>query len=54
MEIASATYQKHKLLSSLLQSLGVSEEVALRDACKIEHDLSAETFDKLKDYFTEN
>ena len=44
LEIAERMYERHKLLSRLLIRLGVSEEVAMEDACKIEHDLSAETF----------
>ncbi len=47
MEIASATYGKHKLISKLLQSIGVSETVAPREACKLEHDISEETYQAL-------
>ena len=46
--IASHMYERHELLTSLLMQLGVSRETALRDACKIEHDLSEETFDAIK------
>lgn len=42
--IAAQMYERHKLLSSFLMRLGVSEEVALSDACRIEHVLSEETF----------
>ncbi|MCI6378668.1 MAG: metal-dependent transcriptional regulator [Clostridiales bacterium] len=42
--IAKPILERHNLLSSFLIRLGVSEEVALADACKIEHDLSDETF----------
>ena len=48
--IASKTYEKHKLLFDLLVSIGVSEETAREDACKIEHSLSEETVSKLKQY----
>ena len=48
MAIANHTYEKHKLLSSVLMELGVSEETAREDACKIEHDLSDETFAAIK------
>ncbi|MBR4150571.1 MAG: metal-dependent transcriptional regulator [Firmicutes bacterium] len=58
MEIASATYDKHKLISALLQKIGVSEKIALRDACKIEHDISDETYEALlrhcKDYLEDD
>ncbi|MBO5556279.1 MAG: metal-dependent transcriptional regulator [Oscillospiraceae bacterium] len=44
LEIAERMYERHKLLTALLIRLGVSEDVAREDACKIEHDLSVETF----------
>lgn len=46
-EIAQRIYTRHRLLSRFLQSLGVSQENAAADACKIEHDISAETFERL-------
>lgn len=42
--IARRTLERHRLLASFLVRLGVSEDVARADACKIEHDLSDETF----------
>ena len=51
MCIASTTYEKHKLIYNLLISIGVSEETARNDACKLEHSLSEETVSKLKSYF---
>ena len=48
LAIASRIYERHTVLSELLMSLGVRQETALRDACKIEHDLSDETFDAIK------
>lgn len=50
MEIAARIYERHKLLTQLLISLGVSEETAREDACKIEHDLSIETFDAIREH----
>ena len=50
LEIAERMYERHKLLSSLLVKLGVDENTAIEDACKIEHDLSEETFEKIKAY----
>ena len=47
MEIAERMYTRHKLLSRFLMRLGVSEKTAREDACKIEHDLSEETFEAL-------
>ena len=46
--IANKLYERHTLISEMLVSLGVSRETAVRDACKIEHDLSEETFDAIK------
>ena len=46
--IARHMYERHELLTRLFMSYGVSKETALRDACKIEHDLSDETFEALK------
>ena len=48
LEIATKIYERHKLLTSLLIKIGVSPEVAEDDACKIEHDLSTETFEAIK------
>ena len=48
LAIASRIYERHTVLSELLMSLGVKQETALRDACKIEHDLSDETFEAIK------
>ena len=50
-EIAEGMYERHKLLTDLLVSIGVSEDVASADACKIEHHLSDESFEALKRYF---
>ncbi len=48
--IAEAVYEKHQIIAKALMALGVSEEVALEDSCKIEHDLSPESFLKIKEY----
>ena len=47
-EIAAKTYDRHVTLTKFFVSLGVSEEIALKDACRVEHDLSDETFEALK------
>ena len=49
-EIAQRIYGRHKLLTRFLVRLGVSEEVAAADACKMEHDLSEETFARIKEH----
>lgn len=48
LKIAEMIYERHQLLSSWLIYLGVDEETALNDACRIEHDLSPQSFEKLK------
>lgn len=47
-EIADRIYERHKLLSSWLERLGVNPEVAVADACRIEHVISAESFEAIK------
>ena len=47
-EIADRIYERHKLLSSWLEQLGVDPEVAVADACRIEHVISAESFEAIK------
>ncbi|MCI7809016.1 metal-dependent transcriptional regulator [bacterium] len=49
-EIAEKIYERHTLLSSLLIRLGVSEQTATADACKLEHDISDESFQAIKRY----
>ena len=46
--VADRIYERHRLLTKWLMELGVSEENAAADACKIEHDLSDESFETLK------
>ena len=53
-EIARRIYTRHKLLTQFLVHLGVSEEVAAADACKIEHDLSDESFEKITAHALQN
>ena len=47
-EIAASMYERHTLLTKWLVQLGVPADIAAEDACKIEHDLSAETFAAIK------
>ena len=49
-EIAERIYERHRLLCEWLIKLGVPEEIAAKDACRIEHDMSSETFEKLKEH----
>ena len=48
LEIASKVYERHKILSGLFIYLGVDKDIAREDACKIEHDLSEESFQAIK------
>ena len=48
LEVAEKMYQRHIILSQMLMKLGVSEETAVQDACKIEHDISDESFNAIK------
>ena len=50
LAIARETYEKHLIISSLLMSLGVDEATASADACRIEHVLSAASFDRIKEH----
>ena len=50
-EIASMVYERHQLIAKILIALGVSEETAYEDSCKIEHDLSQESFEKIKEFY---
>ena len=47
-EIAENVYERHQVLSQYFISIGVSEEVAQDDACRVEHVISQETFEKMK------
>jgi DtxR family Mn-dependent transcriptional regulator len=50
LAVAERIYDRHKLLTRFLVTLGVDEKTAAEDACKMEHDLSDETFEKLKEH----
>lgn len=50
VDVARNIYERHRFLTRLLTHLGVSEETAEEDACKIEHNVSDETFECLKEY----
>lgn len=51
LAIAERIYERHRLLTLWFTELGVSPEVASEDACRVEHDISEETFQKLKEHF---
>ena len=49
-QIADMIYERHELLSSWLVRLGVPEEIATEDACRIEHVISKESFAAIKNH----
>ena len=49
-KIAEMIYERHRILSQWLESLGVSKETASEDACRIEHVISEESFAAIKDH----
>ncbi|MBR1454048.1 MAG: metal-dependent transcriptional regulator [Lachnospiraceae bacterium] len=54
LKIASDVWEKHQTLSEFFIYLGVKEKQALIDACKVEHDLSPETFKAIKNFVKNN
>lgn len=50
MEIADKIYTRHKVLTRFFTKIGVNPDVAQQDACKIEHDISAESFQKFREF----
>lgn len=49
-DIASRMYERHNIIADALIKIGVDEKTAYKDACKIEHDISDESFVKLKEH----
>ena len=49
--IAESVYERHVIVAKFLSAIGVDEKTALEDACKIEHDLSDETFRCMKEHY---
>ena len=54
LEIAERMYERHQVIARWLMALGVSKDTAYSDSCKIEHVLSAESFDKIKEHMAKN
>lgn len=48
LEIARRIYERHQVLTRFFLQIGVDEETAAKDACKVEHDLSEATFERIK------
>lgn len=49
-KIAESVYERHIIFTKALIAIGVSEETAEEDACRVEHDISAETFERIKEH----
>ena len=52
-KIAAQVYERHSLLSDWLIYLGVDKEIAVNDACKMEHDMSEQSFDAIRKHIEE-
>ena len=50
LAIAKRIYERHETIAAVLMSLGVERETAYKDACKIEHDLSDESFQRIQEH----
>lgn len=53
-EIAEMIYERHEFLTNWLTELGVDKKIAAEDACRIEHDISKESFEAIKKYCSEH
>ncbi len=54
LAIADKIYERHQVLAKGLMALGVDEETAYADSCKIEHDISSESFQRIKSHLKKN
>lgn len=54
LEIAERIYERHQLIAKALIALGVDEETAYEDSCKIEHDISNMSFEKIKEHLAKH
>ena len=50
-EVAERVYERHQVIAKALMALGVDEQTAFEDSCKLEHDLSDKSFEKIKEHF---
>ena len=54
LKIAEGVFERHEVIAKALMLLGVSKDTAYEDSCKIEHDISSESFEKLKEFLLKN
>ena len=52
-EIAGKIYARHKLLQAVLMAIGVDPQTASEEACRIEHDINDDTYNKINEYYNE-
>ena len=53
LDVANKIYERHTFITSLLVKLGVDEETAAEDACRLEHSISEKSFSAIKNYFSD-
>ena len=53
LEIAKDMYERHQFLTKLFVRIGVPKDIAAKDACRVEHYVSKETFQAMKEHFSE-
>lgn len=49
LDVANHMYERHTTITKFFKAIGVPEDIALKDACKMEHDISPETFEAIKE-----
>ncbi len=54
LEVAEMVYERHQIIAKALMALGVDEKTAYDDSCKIEHDISQQSFEKIKEFLERN
>lgn len=54
LEVARKVYSRHQIITELFCMMGVSEDAAAEDACRVEHDLSQETFERIRTFVLEH
>ncbi len=54
LAIAQRVYERHQVIARALMVLGVDEKTAYEDSCKIEHDISNQSFEKIKEHLVKN
>jgi Mn-dependent DtxR family transcriptional regulator len=54
LAIAAKIYERHTVISEILESMGVNPKVAAEDACRVEHVISTESFDAIKKYIKDH